>query len=92
MDHYLDDFSIVNSPKSAVCGRNLQMALETCEEMGFPVAREKTEGPATIVTLLGIILDSELMQLRLPLEKLEKLRELVARWRIRGNCSHWRVI
>ena len=87
LDHYLDDFSIVSTPKSAVCGRNLQTALETCEEMGFPVAREKIEGPATIITLLGIILDSELMQLRLPPEKLKKLRELVARWRTRKSCT-----
>ena len=40
LDHYLEDFSVVNSPKSAVC---VQTALETCEDMGFPVARERRQ-------------------------------------------------
>lgn len=51
------------------------------------MAREKTEGPATVITLLGIELDSVRLQLRLPLVKLEKLRELVAMWRQRKACT-----
>ena len=37
--------------------------------------------------LLGIELDSELLELRLPPEKLEKLKGLVTRWRKRRSCS-----
>ena len=87
LDHYLDDFSLVGGPKSPECGRNLKTALETCDGVGFPVAAEKPEGPATRITLLGIELDSELLELRLPQEKLEKLRELVAKWRRRKACT-----
>ena len=61
--------------------------METCAELGFPVAAEKTEGPTTQITLLGIELDSNLMQLRLPHEKLRKLRELVDKWRRRKTCT-----
>ena len=57
------------------------MALDTSVRVGFPVAEEKTEGPATRITLLGIVIDSDLLELRLPREKLEKLRELVEKWR-----------
>ena len=44
---------------------------------GFTVKEEKTEGPTTRITLLDIELDSELMELRLPQDKLSKLRVLV---------------
>ena len=87
LDHYLDDFSLVGGPQSPECGRNLKAALETCDQVGFPVAEEKTEGPATRITLLGIVLDSDLLELSLPREKLEKLRELVAKWRRRKACT-----
>ena len=63
------------------------MALDTCQELGLPVAEEKMMGPATRMPLLGIELDSELRELRLPPEKLEKLKGLVARWRKRRSCS-----
>ena len=81
LNHYLDDFAIVGAPSSPECGRSFRTVVDMCEETGFPVAVEKTEGPATKITLLGVELDSELLQLRLLQEKLEKLRELVAKWR-----------
>ena len=87
LDHYLDDFSIVGDPQSSECGQYLKTALETCEETGFSVKEGKTEGPVTKITLLGIELDSELLQLRLPRDKLDKLRQLVAKWRERKGCT-----
>ena len=87
VDHYLDDFVILAPPESEEGERGLRVAVETCKEVGFPVAEEKTRGPATLIELLGIEIDSELMQLRLPPEKLKKLRELVASWRKRKACT-----
>ena len=83
-DHCLDGFSIVGSPRSQECGQNLEVALAACAELGFPV---ETEGPVTTITLLGIELDSEQLQLRLPQAKLRKLRELVEKWRRKKKCS-----
>ena len=76
--HYLDDFIIVGPPGSGVCGDNLSVVLDTCSQLGVPVAAEKTVGPATVVTFLGVEVDTVEMELRLPLRKLEKLKELVA--------------
>lgn len=87
LDHYLDDFSIVGDSKSPECSRSLAIALETCEQTGFAVKAEKTEGPSTRITLLGIELDSELLELRLPQDKLSKLRVLVAKWRNKKACT-----
>ena len=87
VDHYLDDFSLVGPPQSTACQEDLDTALGTCSRVGFPVAGEKTEGPVTRITLLGIELDSVLLQLKLPGKKLEKLRELVAMWKRRKVCT-----
>ena len=87
IDHYLDDFFIVTAKNYVVCQQALSVALGTCEEVGCPVAGEKTEGPATVITLLGVKLDSIQFQLRLPQDKLKKLREMVAKWRSRKLCS-----
>ena len=65
MDHYLDDFTLVEKPRSQQCKRNLEEALVTCEEVGFREAPEKTDGPTTSLSLLGMELDMELIELRL---------------------------
>ena len=55
-----------------------------CSYLGIPMAPEKTVGPSTTLTFAGIELDTVLMEARLPQEKLDKCRELLAaflRWR-----------
>ena len=84
--HYLDDFIIVGPPGLGVCGDTLSVALDACSQLGEPVAAEKTVGPATVVTFLGVEVDTVEIELRLPLRKLEKLKELVALWRVRKGC------
>ena len=86
LEHYLDDYVLVGLPGTDKCKRDLTVALETCDEVGFPVAGEKTGWPATRMTLLGIEVDSKEMILRLPEEKLQKLKLLVAGWRKRKSC------
>lgn len=87
LGHYLDDYVVVTSADWRVAREALSDALQVCETTGSPVAEEKTEGPATEITLLGIKLDSVKMQLRLPSDKLRKLRELVEKWRRRKACQ-----
>ena len=45
--------------------------------MGVPVADEKTEGPQTIIIFLGFELDSILMEVRIPKDKIMKLQSLI---------------
>ena len=71
--HYLDDFVLVGPLGSRDCSRFLQVALRVCRDSGFPVAEEKTVGPTTLIPLLGMVLDSEWVELRLPPGKLTKL-------------------
>ena len=83
--HYLDDFLILGPAESSICQRDLTTSLTTCDDLGFPVAPEKTEGPATRLTFLGIEIDSAARQIRLPQEKLVALQATVSQWMIRAG-------
>ena len=67
-------------PSTQECFGNMATMLETCGKLGVPIAPEKCEGPATCITYLGIEVDSETMELRLPLEKLQRVRTSVTEW------------
>lgn len=75
--HYLDDFLCVGPPASRECGKAVQSAVALCAELGVPISEEKLEGPTTCLSFLGITLDTDLMQLRLPAEKLQRLVSVV---------------
>ena len=85
--HYLDDFVTFGPPGSSECQRNVQVILETCKELGVPLADEKQEGPTTKLTLLGIQIDTEEATLSLPPEKLLRLQQEVAKWVARKSCT-----
>jgi len=92
--HYLDDFLVIGTPGSDECTRSLDSLLTWTEWLGFPVAEEKVEGPSSVITFLGIEIDSEAMILRLPEDKLRSLKALVKSWRERHwcqrlSCSLW---
>ena len=85
--HYVDDFILVGKPHSSDCANYLATMLRTCTSLGVPIAPEKCEGPAKSLTVLGIELDTELMQLRLPADKLSRLVESLRVWRGRKCCT-----
>ena len=66
--HLLDDFLTIDPPSA--CGERT-MALLTLifNRLKIPTAPNKTIGPCTVMEYLGIILDSEQMQARLPPDK-----------------------
>ena len=71
--HYLDDFFLAGPALSSACFRALLDMLLLCRAVGAPVKPEKVLGPATILTILGIELDTCSLQARLPEEKLAAL-------------------
>ena len=84
--HYLDDFLFVGAPESDECKVALGVAQGVCQWLGAPLALEKREGPARILPFLGIVLDTEKLELRLPEEKLQRLRELIRQWQGKKSC------
>ena len=84
--HYIDDFITVGRPGAAECADNMAIMLQMCERVGLLVAHEKSEGPATRLTFLGMELDTQSLEIRLPAKKLRQLKDLLACWRGRKAC------
>lgn len=78
--HYLDDFLTMGPPSSTTCAENLTTIKEVCLQLGIPLAVDKVEGPSTSLTFLGIVLDTERMEARLPEEKLSRIRLQLTAW------------
>ena len=53
----------------------------TCDRLGMPVEPDKTEGPADIVAFLGMELDTQKLEIRLPSEKLVRIQMLLEAWK-----------
>ncbi len=77
--HYLDDFLFVATSQQAT-KNSLAIALKTCHALEFPVATDKTEGPATYLVFLGIQFDTRAGSLELPQRKLDQLHCLLQEW------------
>ena len=56
--HYLDDFITASPPDSPQCVHHLAVALAVCKRLGLPLHPGKCVGPATVLVVLGIELDS----------------------------------
>ena len=82
--HYLDNYLFAGDPGTSECAEALQLALNLCERLGVPVAEKKVEGPVTSLVFLGILVDREL---RLPEEKLARLRALITQWQHKKACT-----
>ena len=79
--HYVDDFISVGRPRSMECAETLAIMKATCNDSGAPVEEEKCEGPATTLPFLGMELDTVKLEIRLPSDKLERLKLLTAEWK-----------
>ena len=90
--HYLDDYLIVGAPDSHSCGEHLQCFLRVCKLLGFQVAMEKVDGPATVLPFLGLELDSVLQQIRLPPDKLREILEELAKWQSRSKTTKRKLL
>ena len=76
--HYLDDYILVTDDLGEATQQR-QTVLTLFQSLGVPLEPAKLEGPSTCLTFLGIEVDTESLQLRLPLDKLDRLtRELKA--------------
>ena len=74
--NYLDDFIAVAEDLDACLSARLIM-VNTLRYLGFHVSFEKLIYPSTNVIYLGLVIDSDRMELRLPEGKLDKLKSLL---------------
>ena len=91
--HILDDYFIALPPPRSLCSTALCELLTLFTDLGIPLAPGKTFRPSTELEFMGILLDSQKMEARLPDDKLSRLRTLIASWRLRApvasrTCNH----
>lgn len=74
--HILDDF-LICEPTYDLCKNSLGKLLKICEYLGIPMAQEKTFGPLKVMSFVGIELDTEKSEARLPADKLTTCLSLI---------------
>ena len=72
--HYLDDFCGCATEESEAQD-TLTTILHVFSDIGIPVANEKVEGPSSCLKFLGLVFDTERMQVRIPEDKLRDLKK-----------------
>ena len=87
LEHYLDDFITIGEPLSTECLSNLEVLLDTCRSLGIPIAEDKTVLPTTLITFLGIEIDSVAQELRLPDDKLTRISSSLQTWSSRKSAT-----
>ena len=68
--HYVDDFLMMGRPNSGECQSNMEIMHKTCTRVGLSLEPTKTQGPLPSLTFLSIELDTTMMEIHLPQEKL----------------------
>ena len=74
--NYLDDFLFVQYTRS-LCNELLHDFLFICQQIGMPIAEEKTEFACTTIVFLGNLLDGERLLISIPVDKKEKALHLL---------------
>ena len=82
--HYLDDFLLLGSPNSQQGREFLTIPEQSLTRLRILITAHKTEGPATTLTFLGILVDSDKFELslHLPADKLARLQDALQQCRI----------
>ena len=83
--HLLDDF-LVLEPSHADAIATRDTFLDIFRRLNVPLALHKTEGPATSLEYLGIILDSQRMEARLPREKVLRISSVLSSFAHKKTC------
>ena len=84
--HYLDDF-FLSALSFDECKKDMATMKFAFSELGVPLASDKVIGPATVMTYLGIEIDSVSSTIRLPSEKFQDLCTLLQHWEARKKCT-----
>ena len=84
---FLDDFfTACSSQRRAKEG--LLTLIQLLRKLGFSIAYDKVEGPTQVLTFLGIQIDTRDMSLRLPPNKIKKLKAVLATFKHRKRASY----
>ena len=82
----LDDFLTIDRPYS--CAERTVVLMTThFKQLSIPLAKHKVDGPCTVIEYLGMILDTEKMEARLPQEQVIRICNFIKQFLNRNVCS-----
>ena len=85
--YILDDFFYATSPPRSKCMTALCQILHLFTDLNIPIAPGKTFPACTCLEFMGILLDSNKMEARLPVDKLTCIQEALGQWTIRKSAT-----
>jgi hypothetical protein len=85
--HYMDDYITIGPPTSSQCQDNLNIMMDTCMCVGFPVNPNKMAGPRTVLEYLGFILDTDKMEIRISQARLDRIYAELCLWHGKHKCT-----
>ena len=84
--HILDDFLFIENSKS-VALEKFKLFLHMCADIGIPLASDKTVLPTQVIEFVGITIDVNHRESRLPQDKIEKCKRLLTLYQQTNRCS-----
>lgn len=84
--HYLDDFIFVAPSVEQAVSHKFTL-ISSFQHLGVPLEPSKLEGPSTCLTFLGIEVDTEALMLRLPKQKLLRLKQELSHCLLRKSIT-----
>ena len=77
MWHLIDDFVFISPADPDLCDTYLDCFLSLCSDINVPIKQSKTCRSSTCQTVMGIEIDTVVMEARLPLDKINHAKTLV---------------
>ena len=84
--HILDDFLFIEHSKFLALEK-LKLFLHLCADIGIPLASDKTVCPTHVIEFVGITIDANHRETRLPQDKIEKWKRLLRLYKQKKRCS-----
>ena len=85
--HYLDDFFTVHKLGHS-CGYIMGTFKQACHEISMPISPDKSVGPVQVIEFLGLTIDSVLMVVQVPQDKLQDISStlitMIKKWKATG--------
>lgn len=78
MVHYLDDFLFAGPANNNTCLHLMNSFDQVCQQLGVPISHEKSEGPTTSITFLGLGIDTIGQSIFVPPDKVKALEVLLS--------------
>ena len=85
--HYLDDIFTAGPPGTDICHKNMQHMLSLCSHVNAAVKPEKVEGPTTLLTFLGVLLDTVTMQASITQERKAEIVQALLKLQGKHTCT-----